>query len=89
MLAVNAILLRLALASPTVLATRMRQVDLLDQRPPLCVIGYGEIAALVAAFDATDGLATLAAGKAKGKVVVNLDVCAGTPPSRALCAARR
>jgi hypothetical protein len=38
---------------------------------------------------ATDGLATLAAGKAKGKVVVNLDVCTGTPPSRALSTARR
>ncbi len=59
MLAVNAVLLRLAFAPLTALATRMTQVDLLDQPRPLAARGRGEIAALVAAFN--DMLARLEA----------------------------
>jgi two-component system sensor histidine kinase UhpB len=59
MLAVNAVLLRLAFAPLTALATRMTQVDLLDQPHPLDARGRGEIAALVAAFN--DMLARLEA----------------------------
>lgn len=51
MLAVNAVLLRLAFAPLTALAARMRQVDLLGKPHPVDVDGRGEIAALVAAFN--------------------------------------
>jgi two-component system sensor histidine kinase UhpB len=51
MLAVNAMLLRLAFAPLTALATLMSQVDLLDHPRPLEAGGRGEIAALVAAFN--------------------------------------
>jgi two-component system sensor histidine kinase UhpB len=53
MLAVNVVLLRLALAPLTALAARMRQVDLLDQPQPLPLpaSGRGEIGALIAAFN--------------------------------------
>jgi two-component system sensor histidine kinase UhpB len=59
MLAVNAVLLRLAFAPLTTLAAGMSQVDLLDQPHPLTAGGRGEIAALVAAFN--DMLARLEA----------------------------
>jgi two-component system sensor histidine kinase UhpB len=59
MLAVNAVLLRLAFAPLTALATRMSQVDLLAQPHPLVPDGRGEIAALVTAFN--DMLARLEA----------------------------
>jgi two-component system sensor histidine kinase UhpB len=59
MLAVNAVLLRVALAPLTALATRMSEVDLLDHGNPLHATGRGEIAALVAAFN--DMLARLEA----------------------------
>jgi two-component system sensor histidine kinase UhpB len=51
MLAVNVVLLRLALAPLTALAARMRQVDLLDRPQPLPASRRGEIGSLVAAFN--------------------------------------
>ncbi len=51
MLAVNAVLLRVALAPLTALAERMNQVDLLDRPQPLASTGRGPVAALVAAFN--------------------------------------
>jgi two-component system, NarL family, sensor histidine kinase UhpB len=51
MLAVNAVLLRLAFAPLTALAARMTQVDLLDQPDRLETPGRGEIAALVETFN--------------------------------------
>ena len=59
MLAVNAVLLRVAFAPLIALAARMSQVDLLDQPHPLDARGRGEIVALVAAFN--DMLARLEA----------------------------
>jgi two-component system, NarL family, sensor histidine kinase UhpB len=59
MLAVNAVLLRLAFDPLTALARRMSRVDLLDQPRPLAATGRGEIAALVTAFN--DMLARLEA----------------------------
>jgi two-component system, NarL family, sensor histidine kinase UhpB len=52
MLAVNAVLLRLAFAPLTALATRMKHLDLLDNPPPLEPTGGGEVAAVVEAFNA-------------------------------------
>jgi two-component system sensor histidine kinase UhpB len=51
MLAVNAVLLRLAFAPLAALATRMTHVEVLDQPRPSARAGRGEIAALIVAFD--------------------------------------
>ena len=51
MLAVNAVLLRLAFAPLTALAARMTQVDVLDQPDRLETSGRGEIAAVVETFN--------------------------------------
>jgi two-component system, NarL family, sensor histidine kinase UhpB len=64
MLAANAVLLRLAFAPLTALATRMTQVDLLDQPDRLEATGRGEIAALVETFN--DMLARLEAERRDG-----------------------
>ena len=64
MLAANAVLLRLAFAPLTALATRMTQVDLLDQPDRLEAPGRGEIAALVETFN--DMLARLEAERRDG-----------------------
>jgi two-component system, NarL family, sensor histidine kinase UhpB len=64
MLAVNAVLLRLAFAPLTALAARMPQVDLLDQPDRLETPGRGEIAALVETFN--DMLARLEAERRDG-----------------------
>jgi two-component system, NarL family, sensor histidine kinase UhpB len=64
MLAVNAVLLRLAFAPLTALAARMTRVDLLDQPDRLETPGHGEIAALVETFN--DMLARLEAERRDG-----------------------